>query len=230
VAPEVAARIHESPPSMTIPLEVLAVGSVVAGWVGIPKIWTIFPEKIRLFEAWLAPVFAHEAVHTAAEGAEHASHDAGLEWFLMLVSIAIAVSGIFVARVFYHIKPEIPESLGAKFPRGHKILLNKWYLDEIYDFLFVNGLAKGGGRLFGAFDRNVVDGAVNGAGWITRLSATLSMWWDTWIIDGAVRLSSFVVKVASYPVRILQTGQVQSYALFIVVGAIVFFGYYMVGR
>jgi len=52
----------------------------------------------------------------------------------------------------------------------------------------------------------------------------------TWVIDGAVRLSSFLVKVASYPVRIVQTGQVQSYALFIVVGAIVFFGYYMVGR
>ena len=148
----------------------------------------------------------------------------------MLVSIAIAIAGIIVARVFYQIKPEMPESLGAKFPRGHKILLNKWYLDEIYDFLFVNGLSKGGGRALGAFDRNVVDGAVNGAGWITRLSARLSMWWDTWIIDGAVRLSSFIVKVASYPVRILQTGQVQSYALFIVVGAILFFGYYMVGR
>jgi NADH:ubiquinone oxidoreductase subunit 5 (subunit L)/multisubunit Na+/H+ antiporter MnhA subunit len=71
---------------------------------------------------------------------------------------------------------------------------------------------------------------VNGVGWITRLSARISMWWDTWIIDGAVRLSSFLVKVTSYPVRILQTGQVQSYALFIVVGAIVLFGYYMVGK
>ncbi len=49
-------------------------------------------------------------------------------------------------------------------------------------------------------------------------SATLSIWWDTWIIDGAVRLGSFVVKVLSYPVRILQTGHVQAYALFVVVG------------
>jgi NADH-quinone oxidoreductase subunit L len=132
--------------------------------------------------------------------------------------------------VFYNDKPEIPESLEAKLPGLHKTLLNKWYLDEIYDFLFVNGLCKGGGRLLGVFDRNVIDGAVNGAGWITRFSATASMWWDTWIIDGAVRLSSFAVKILSYPVRIVQTGQVQSYALFIVVGAIVFFGYYMVGR
>src|SRR5437868_152343 len=87
VAPEVEAKIHESPPSMTIPLEVLAVGSVLAGWLGIPKIWTIFPEKVRLFEAWLEPVFIHETACVAAEGAaEHAPHDVGLELFLMAVS------------------------------------------------------------------------------------------------------------------------------------------------
>jgi NADH-quinone oxidoreductase subunit L len=230
VAPEVAAKIHESPAVMTIPLEVLAVGSIVAGWVGIPKIWTIFPESVRYFERWLFPVFSSAALHEAAEESAHASHETGLEWLLMGVSVTIAVIGIVTARVFYKVKPEIPDSLEAKFPGVHKTLLNKWYLDEIYDFLFVNGLCKGGGRLLGVFDRNVVDGAVNGAGWITRFSARFSMWWDTWIIDGAVRLSSFLVKVTSYPVRILQTGQVQSYALFIVVGAIVFFGYYMVGR
>ena len=224
VAPEVAAKIHESPASMTIPLQVLALGSVLAGWLSVPKIWT---EKMQWFEHWLAPVFASEGAHAATE---EASHGASLEWLLMGVSVAVAVIGIYIARVFYNDKPEIPESLEAKLPVLHKILLNKWYLDEIYDFLFVNGLSKGGGLLLGAFDRNVVDGAVNGAGWITRLSSTVSIWWDTWVIDGAVRLSSFLVKIASYPVRILQTGQVQSYALFIVVGAIVFFGYYMVGK
>ena len=55
------------------------------------------------------------------------------------------------------------------------------------------------------------------------------MWWDRWIIDGTVRATSFMVKLASYPMRILQTGQVQSYALFVVVGAILFLGYYIVG-
>ena len=229
VAPEVAAKIHESPPVMTAPLQALAIGSILAGWLGVPKVWTIFPEKMRLFEAWLAPVFANPTA-LAAEEAGHASHDVGLEWLLMAVSVTIAVAGIIVARVFYKIKPEIPESLGAKFPGVHKVLLNKWYLDEIYDFFFVDGFAKGGGKALGWFDRNVVDGAVNAVGWLTRSFARISMWWDTWVIDGAVRLSSFMVKVASYPVRILQTGQVQSYALFIVVGAIVLFGYYMVGK
>src|SRR5277367_207654 len=200
VAPEVAAKIHESPRSMTIPLEVLAVGSIVAGWVGIPKIWTIFPESVRYFEQWLFPVFSNGALKEAAEESANASHDVGFEWLLMIVSVTIAVAGIYIARVWYKIKPEIPERLGARFPMAHKTLLNKWYLDEIYDFLFVNGLSKGGGRALGVFDRNVIDGAVNGAGWMTRFSARASMWWDTWIIDGAVRLSSFLVKVLSYPV------------------------------
>ena len=69
---------------------------------------------------------------------------------------------------------------------------------------------------------------MNGAGWLTRATSTLSMWWDTWIIDGAVRLSAFLVKMASYPVRILQTGSVQAYALVFVVGVAAVFGYYMV--
>jgi len=228
VAPDVAAKIHESPASMTIPLQILALGSVLAGWLSVPKIWT---DKLQLFEHWLAPVFSSEAAHAAVEEAGHvAHHDTSTEWLLMGISVAIAIIGIYIARVFYNDKPEIPESLEAKLPVLHRTLLNKWYLDEIYDFLFVNGLSKGGGNLLGAFDRNVVDGAVNGAGWITRFSSSVSIWWDTWVIDGAVRLSSFLVKVASYPVRILHTGQVQSYALFIVVGAIVFFGYYMVGQ
>ncbi|MBS1854387.1 MAG: NADH-quinone oxidoreductase subunit L, partial [Acidobacteria bacterium] len=120
------------------------------------------------------------------------------------------------------------DDLQEKFAPVHKVLYNKWYVDEIYDFLFVNGLCKGGGNVLGAFDRNVVDGGVNGAGWFTRFTATLSAWWDTWVIDGAVRLSSFIVKMLSYPVCLLQSGRVQTYALFVVAGVLVFFGYYVV--
>jgi NADH-quinone oxidoreductase subunit L len=77
------------------------------------------------------------------------------------------------------------------------------------------------------FDNRIVDGGVNGAGWLTRLSSTLSIWWDTWVVDGSVRLLSFLVKMASYPMRILQTGDVQAYALVIVLGVLVFLGYYL---
>jgi NADH-quinone oxidoreductase subunit L len=82
--------------------------------------------------------------------------------------------------------------------------------------------------MLGAFDRNVVDGGVNGAGWLTRFTATLSAAWDKWVVDGAVRFSSFTVKMLSYPVCLLQTGRVQAYAFFVVIGVLMFFGYYVV--
>jgi NADH-quinone oxidoreductase subunit L len=222
VKPEVEAHIHESPLSMTVPLMLLAVGSVLAGWLGTPKIWNL-GENFRRFEVWLEPSFASAAVEAAKEG----EHGASLEWILMGVSVFIAIIAIMVARYFYHRKPEIPESIEQSLKPLHGLLYNKWYVDELYDFLFVDGLSKGGGRLLGSFDRNVVDGGVNGAGWLTRFSAVVAAWWDTWIVDGAVRFSAFFVKMLSYPACILQTGRVQAYALFMVVGALAFFGYYL---
>jgi len=191
----------------------------------VPKLWTL-GERFQAFERWLEPAFASAAVEAAKEGA----HDASTEWILMAVSVAIAVIGIVVARYFYHRRPEIPDTLEKSLKPLHSLLYNKYYVDEIYDVLFVNGFGKGGGRVLGAFDRNVVDGAVNGAGWLTRFSSKVSMWWDTWIVDGAVRFSSFTVKLLSYPVCILQTGRVQAYALAVVVGVLVFFGYYVAGK
>ena len=225
VAPEVAAHIHESPPAMTIPLLVLSIGGVFAGWLGIPK---VIGESARLqaFEHWLEPAFASAATEAAKGGA----HDASTEWILMAISVAVAIIGIVVARYFYHRRPEVPDTLEKSLKPLHGLLYNKYYVDEVYDFLFVNGLGKGGGEVLGAFDRNVVDGAVNGAGWLTRFSSRVSMWWDTWIVDGAVRLGSFTVKLLSYPVCILQTGRVQAYALFVVVGVMVFFVYYLAGK
>ena len=224
VSAEAAAHIHESPASMTVPLSVLAAGSVLVGWLSVPKAFNL-SELFYTFERWLNPLLA-----PAAEAVREVAHDSGTEFILMLVSVAVAGIGISVAYYFYQVKPDIPESLARTFQPLYNTLYHKWYVDEIYDFLFVNGLGKGGGEVLGAFDRNVVDGAVNGAGWLTRFSSTVSMWWDTWIVDGAVRLGSFTVKLLSYPVCILQTGRVQAYALFVVVGVLVFFGYYLAGK
>jgi NADH-quinone oxidoreductase subunit L len=109
----------------------------------------------------------------------------------------------------------------------HSLLYNKYYVDEIYGTLFVDGLAKGGGSALSRFDASVIDGAVNGAGWLTRFTSTISIWWDTWIVDGAVRLTGFVVRFASYPVRMLQTGMLQNYAFFVVLGVLAILGYYL---
>ena len=225
VEPKVAEHIHESPATMTIPLAVLAGGSVLAGWIGVPKLWSIFGDHFRVFEHWLSPVFAWEAAH-AAEG-HLPSHDSATEWLLMGLSVAIAIAGILTARYFYLQRPAAAEKVRKAAGGFYTTLLNKWYVDEIYDFLFVNGLSKGGGRLMAKFDQRVVDGGVNGAGWLTRFSGKVSSWWDYWVIDGAVRLSSFIVKLLSYPVRIVQSGYVQAYALIFVLGLGAIFGYYL---
>jgi len=222
VAPEVEAHIHESPASMTVPLMLLAVGSVLAGWLGTPRLWNL-GENFRAFERWLEPAFAS----AAAEAAKQGEHPASIEWILMGLSVSVAIIGISIARWFYCWKTEIPDRIAAKCKPLHTLLYNKWYVDEIYDFLFVNGLGKGGGRVFAAFDKEIVDGGVNGAGWFTRFTSRLSIWWDTWIIDGAVRFGSFFVKMLSYPVCILQTGRVQAYALLMVIGALAFLSYYI---
>jgi NADH-quinone oxidoreductase subunit L len=218
------AHVHESPKTMTVPLVALAAGSVLAGWIGVPKLWSVFPEVFRTFEHWLAPVFEASAAHTTAHGA--APHDASIEWLLMGLSVAVAVAGILAARYLYLIKPGLPDAIRKSSGPLYDTLLNKWYVDELYDFLFVNGLAKGGGTAMANFDSVVVDGGVNGAGWLTRFTSRLSIWWDTWIIDGGIRFASFLVKVSSYPVRVLQTGYLQSYALVFVAGVAGFLLYF----
>jgi NADH-quinone oxidoreductase subunit L len=222
VEPKAAAHIHESPKVMTVPLMVLAAGSVLAGWIGVPKLWSAFGEGFRIFEHWLAPVVSGEAAHAAVENAHH---DTSVEWLLMSLSVAIALAGIALARYLYIVKPASADAFARASGPLYGWALNKWSVDEAYDFLFVNGLAKGGGTVLGSFDKHVVDGGVNGTGWLTRFTSRLSIWWDTWIVDGAVRLTSFLVMMSSFPARILQTGFVQSYALVFVLGVVAIFGY-----
>jgi NADH-quinone oxidoreductase subunit L len=223
VEAEAAAHIHESPRTMTVPLMVLAAGSALAGWIGVPKLWSLFPEGFRTFEHWLEPAVGAVGVEVASE----AHHSASLEWLLMLLSIGVALFGIWLARYFYLRRPEAPEALARSAGGLYTVLLNKWYVDQAYQYLFIDGVAKGGGSALASFDSRIVDGGVNGTGWMTRAASTVSIWWDTWIIDGSVRLLSFLVKLASYPMRILQTGMVQAYALVFVLGLIAFFAYFL---
>jgi NADH-quinone oxidoreductase subunit L len=139
----------------------------------------------------------------------------------------VAMVGFFVAYRWYVKRPEIPARVAAAAGAGYRILLNKYYVDELYDALFVNR-AKDLGSALAAFDLGVVDGGVNGVGWLGRMSGELSRLWDTWVIDGVVNLLAFLVKVLSYPVRVLQTGLLQSYAWFITLGVLIFMFYYLV--
>jgi hypothetical protein len=95
--------------------------------------------------------------------------------------------------------------------------------------VFVRGVANLGATFAGGFDRYVVDGAVNGAGAATRAGSRLSIFWDTWVVDGLVKLLALAVKAISYPVRVLQSGSLQSYALLFLTGVAALLGWALWG-
>jgi NADH-quinone oxidoreductase subunit L len=215
-----AHAIHESPSVMTIPLIVLAVGSVFAGYLGLPK-W-LGP---NVFEHWLEPVF--EPVPGIAAEVSHYSE--GVEIGMAAVSVGIAIVGFLIAYTTYYKKSDRAQRVSTQFKGLYNTLLHKYYIDELYDALFVNR-AKDTGRSLWKFDSNVVDGVVNGSGWGTKKTADASGWWDRWIVDGLVRFAGGFVKTSSWPVRLIETGYTQNYALVMILGVLIFVGYALWGN
>jgi NADH-quinone oxidoreductase subunit L len=211
-------HLHESPSSMTVPLMILAFLSVIGGWIG----WPASLGGSDHFSKFLEPVMAKPP-----EGAAEAVSGALTEYGLMALSVAIACFGIWLAYRWYIQQPEVPEKIEARFPFLYKLLYNKYYVDQIYDALFVNRM-KDLALTLGAFDLTFINGlGVDGSGWLTRVTSSISGVWDSWIVDGLVNLAARIVWVFSWPVRMLQTGRVARYALWMLVGVLLFLGYYL---
>jgi NADH-quinone oxidoreductase subunit L len=204
---------------MTIPLIVLAVGSIFAGYVGLPA-W-LGP---NVFEHFLEPVFEPLPLPPTAPHPHTHTEEIGLA----ALSVAIALAGFALAYFKYCKRSWEEQREVRQYGPLYPALLNKWYVDEIYDALFVNR-AKDAGKNMWKFDSNIVDGFVNGSAWTTVKSAVGSSWWDRWIVDGLVRLVGGFIKTISWPLRLVQTGYVQNYALVMVLGVLVFIGYVLWG-
>jgi NADH-quinone oxidoreductase subunit L len=213
---DVEHHVHESPWSMLGPLTILAVLSVVGGFIG----WPLLLRGSARFEKFLEPIFENPQFVKAYE------YSHSLEWLLMGLSVGIALISIAVAYRAYVSRPFTAERAARQPGPLRQILLNKYYVDELYDALFVNR-TKDAGNVLGAFDLAVVDGGVNAVGWSTRMSGEVSKLWDKWVIDGLVNVIGFGTKVLSYPVRVVQTGLVQTYAWLITLGVLVFMAYYL---
>jgi len=143
----------------------------------------------------------------------------------MALSVVIALIGLGVARHFYLTDPAVPDRLMSRFKNIYTTLLNKYWVDELYDLLFVNRAKDLGNRL-SRFDNSVVDGAVNGSAWLTRLTASISGFFDYWIVDLAVRRSDLIYYL-SFPLRRIQTGVIQTYAALTIGGILVIVGYFI---
>ncbi|PNU20667.1 NADH-quinone oxidoreductase subunit L [Geothermobacter hydrogeniphilus] len=187
-------HVHESPLVITIPLMVLGLLALVGGWVGIPAALG----GANRFEHFLAPVFEH-AQETYGIHSQHSLH--AFEFPLMGCSIGIALVGIFLAWIMYVKNPELPGRLVARFRWLHTAIFNKWFVDELYDGLFVNATKRLGRYFWKGFDVPVIDGIVNGVGWL---------------VQGSSRV-----------LRFIQNGQIHSYAMTMVLGMVVIVAVYV---
>jgi NADH-quinone oxidoreductase subunit L len=212
---------HEAPPSMAVPLVVLAIGSIVAGYVGVPHalgghnrieqfLRPSFEASAAAHITTGAAVQAGSAIQTvalqAAGAAPEAAHDeVRTERLLMAISTGIALAGIGLAWFFWRIRPDVPDSMARSFGGVYRLLLNKYYVDELYDAAIVQPIKlTSSGVLWKGMDAGLIDGAVNGVG--------------------------AVVSAGSRTLRRLQTGSVRTYAASLFFGAVMILGWYLWGR
>ena len=201
IKPGAEKALHESPFVIVFPLIVLAILSIVGGYIGLPKlIGDLVGGVPNYLEHYLSPVFANANEYMHAH-AHHGEHSHSLEWGLMGVSVVIALVGITIAYMLYIVNPEIPRKFTNAFPGLHRAVYNKWYIDELYDFIFINPCKALGRFLWKGFDVVVIDGIVNG-------------------------VAQAVMGVGGV-IRYMQTGQIHNYAWTMAVGVVVIIGYYL---
>ena len=184
-------HVHESSSKMTIPLIVLAFFSIVAGYVGLPH-------PLEGLNHFLEPVFSNS--QTALPASTNGSGQVS-EYLLMGISLGAAALGIIFAWWFYLKSPEIPGRIAARFSGLYQLLIHKYYVDEIYNAIFVRPIRVGSEKvLWHAFDQSAIDGLmVNGAA-----SETMS---------------------AGGVLRRIQSGNLRSYAAWVLLGAVGWLGY-----
>jgi NADH-quinone oxidoreductase subunit L len=173
---EVAHHVHEAPPTMGVPLMILAGLSAVAGFIGIPLI-----EGANLVRVYLEPVFTRYPL--PPEVVSHVLHNPGLELVMLLISLALALGGILLAMYMYLIDPTVPEHISAQFQRAHRVLMHNYYVDELYDRTVVEPVKRAAYWLWVRVDMGVIDSAVDQACAFVRRDST----WLSLVQSGFVR-------------------------------------------
>jgi NADH-quinone oxidoreductase subunit L len=200
--PDVERHAHDAPPSMAIPLSILAVLSVVGGWMGIPA---VIGERIggigNAFEHWLEPVFADAPAHGAL-GTEGVHAAPGIEFGLMGASVAVALLGILGAWQLYLRRPEVPRLIAARLRGPYQVLLHKYWVDELYDLVIVRPYRALSRFAWRVIDDGLIDGlGVRGTGALVKLGSRFTSGWETGRVPtyvfvffaGAVALLAFIL-------------------------------------
>jgi NADH-quinone oxidoreductase subunit L len=188
-------HLHESPKVMTVPLVVLAILSVIGGYVGLPHIIGAPLGVANYFEHWLEPVIASPQHHEAAHALASQGASAGLEWGLMALTVAFV-------RHFYRMNTEAATRLADKLSGLKTLLVNKYYVDELYSATIVRPVVNGSLFLWTVFDVVIIDGFINGLAVVAR------------------DISDFL--------RFSQGGRLRGYATLFAVGVVLVVAYFVV--
>ncbi len=208
-------HLHESSGWMTWPLIILAAGSILSGYIGIPPALG----GSNPFEHFLEPVLGGHG-----HGGVHGHHDLMLEYTYMAMSVGIATTGIFLAYLMYNrrlINPDWFSRAGGG--ALYKLIYNKYYIDEIYYGTFLNGTI-GLARMLSWFDRTIVDGIVNGLASITLVVSYINGRIDHYVVDGLVNFIANFTGWFGGVMRRFQTGSINAYlyGIVVVVTAVLF--------
>ncbi|RME84220.1 MAG: NADH-quinone oxidoreductase subunit L [Caldilineae bacterium] len=213
---DAAAHAPESAGSMTWPLVVLAVFAVAAGWVGIPESFPLLGGILK--NPW------HHLIGTQAEVYGLHAEAVPFNAVPLLISIIVALGGIAVAWYVYGrepLKAGEPDPLVVWLGPVHKVLQNKYYIDELYHLIFVRP-ALWLASFFARFDRGIIDGIVNAVGrfgrWVSRFLRGII---DEMVIDAAVNGTGLVATATGSVLRLIQTGQIQQYLLVVVLTVLI---------
>jgi NADH-quinone oxidoreductase subunit L len=193
---------HENSGVMTIPLAILAVFAIFIGLVGSPFMNHAFQNFIYM-------------------GQTHEIESMKPDYAVMGLSTILAVLGIGTAYLLYILNKSIlPQRVRQHFTPLYKLVYNKYYVDEIYDFLFIKPTMRLAKLAF-KFDLGVIDGTVNGVAKITVICSKIAAWIDKYIVDGAVNMTAKIVGIFSLVLRRTQTGYIQTYLLIAFLGLVI---------
>ncbi|HXV99535.1 MAG TPA: proton-conducting transporter membrane subunit, partial [Anaerolineae bacterium] len=185
---------HESRPPITFALVVLAILALLGGLLGLPT----FLGLPHALDSWLEPIYA-VAAHSGAEAEHHLAF--GTEIGLLFTSAVVAIAGIALAYFFYLLRPSIPQNLARSLRPIYNLLANKYYIDEIYNAVFVKpALLLAEGFAVGC-DKLIIDGV---------------------LVDGLAKAVAWVGQLLSY----LQSGYLRHYALATFIGVLVMITYF----
>jgi NADH-quinone oxidoreductase subunit L len=214
---------HESPQVMVMPLLVLAVLAVVAGWTlpggfGIANLL----EQSRPAGTVDTTTGGFAFGQTLTIPAEYLSHGEPFHATATWTAFATALGGVLLAAAMYVWRVISPAAVAMIFRPVYTFLANRWYFDELYHALFVvpaHGLAATASGI----DQGLIDPFLNGLAWVTRLVAGIDSWIDRTLVDGLVNATAAATWSAGTRLKVLQTGSLRQYVAFIAIGTVALF-------